>query len=1060
MDGLRGYAALQVVALHYCSAFIPPLAYISTGLSAYPWGLPLARTPFFFLLNGYAAVWLFFILSGAVLTGAFGSAPLALLPSVARRIVRLGLPMIGCIILGAIFYSIWPHAHEAAAQFTHSNGWLNAIAPIITLPDILHQIIFEGLFFGYQNYSVFPATWLQALGIHLHNVNQSFAAPLWSLHIEFIGSLLILGLTAIKELVGSRVHIAIALLVLVLLFPTPLSLFVVGHLAWPLTQREARKDYLRYIGFFLIFEGIILCGGAVFPGMNEAFGFFAKFHNLDSGSPLSVQFMVAEISLFFGACLVPDVQFFLSRSFSQTLGKLSFPIYLVHFPILFTLTSWLFLCFFPHMGYVGAVVLAAAIGLGVTFLLAIAFEKWVDQPAIRLSHHVARFVRASLERMPDLSPWYALALYLLLSLVFFGHLSGWTTKYFGDYTDPISFIWFLNWWPYALTHGLNPFISHYVWFPHGYDLAWSTSIPLLALLTMPVTLIGGPVLSFNLLTIIAPALSAWTAFFLARYLTRNRAAALIGGYLFGFSSYEIGQILAHPNLDFVCLVPLAVLLCVRYLRGDLGRRRFILWATLLLLAELGISLEILATLCVFGALAWGIFWLRATPTDRPRFGALAIDIIVSFGLMLILASPYVVYLIKGAGDVPPSLNSTTSFSADLLNYIIPTWCTHLGWGIFYVALTSHFSGDVYEQGAYLGLPLILLMGLYFWDHLTRPSVQALLAVTCALVVLSLGPWLHISGTRTNIPLPWLLIEHLPLIHSALPTRLTMYVALCAAIITALYLAEPTRWRTGRFALAGLACLCLVPNTPLYNATPWPKVAFFTPRNIHQALGPHPHVLILPFGQQSPGMAWQLDAGMGFTQYGGYVGTTPVNESAWPILAYLSHNVAGPDFADNLRAFCATHHVDYILIGPGTVPALIKAVEALNWPQRMEQGVAVITVPPAAAIHYNYYMLGDYWPSGGDFSWMGRKISIITHDAPAILTITGKYRSISAPVAITISDKSDKLVYHVVQSTTQNIWLPPDTTITVAASDTFDIDYGGPKSVSVAIALRATKPDAH
>ena len=72
-------------------------------------------------------------------------------------------------------------------------------------------------------------------------------------------------------------------------------------------------------------------------------------------------------------------------------------------------------------------------------------------------------------------------------------------------------------------------------------MTWHTSVPSAALLSFPITVLGGAVLSYNLLTLMAPVLSAWTAFLLVRYLTGDWAAALVGGYLFGFSSYEMAS---------------------------------------------------------------------------------------------------------------------------------------------------------------------------------------------------------------------------------------------------------------------------------------------------------------------------------------------------------------------------------------------------------------------------------------------------------------------------------------------------------------------------------------
>ena len=77
--------------------------------------------------------------------------------------------------------------------------------------------------------------------------------------------------------------------------------------------------------------------------------------------------------------------------------------------------------------------------------------------------------------------------YLLLSLLYFGTVGDYGGSYLGYGLDPIQFVWFLNWWPWAIAHGLNPFISCYVWYPQGFNLTWATSVPAAALLMWPLT---------------------------------------------------------------------------------------------------------------------------------------------------------------------------------------------------------------------------------------------------------------------------------------------------------------------------------------------------------------------------------------------------------------------------------------------------------------------------------------------------------------------------------------------------------------------------------------------
>lgn len=652
----------------------------------------------------------------------------------------------------------------------------------------------------------------------------------------------------------------------------------------------------------------------------------------------------------------------------------------------------------------------------------------------------------------------ALAVYVALSVLFFVKPGSLTDRLLVGGPDPQQTVWFLHWWPFAIAHGLNPFISKYAWFPHGFNLTWVTAVPLAALIIAPVTVLGGAVLSYNLLMLAAPVLSAWTAFLLARYLTRDWWASLVAGYLFGFSSYELGQLLGHLNLDMTFLVPVAILLCVRRARGDMSRPAFIIALALVLLGELGLSTEILATLCVLGAISWVIFFIIAPKMDRRALGLLAVDGAIAGILMAALAAPFLFYLVRGLPDVPPEIASAATYSADPLNFIIPTDVTRLGRTVF-TAIAGHFTGDAAEQGAYLGLPLIFLIALYFRDNLARPYARALLIATCVLAVLSMGPLLHINGIPMDMPLPWRLAGWVPVIRSAMPTRFTMYVSLCAAVAAALYLSASGAgvWRPWRYVLAGVACLFLVPNPRLYAWMPWPEQPFFTPQNVRQALGPHPDALILPFVWDGPGMAWQMDAGMRFAQSGGYVGFKPYGEGDWPVFEELSSGVPGPDFRNDLTAFCATHRVDYILVGPGTPAKLGAAISILGWPAHDDHGVQVVKVPSLATASYSYVQ-GDYWPSEAAPGWMGSKIRIVTHNHPEAVALNGRWRPAwLGPVQMTVSGPSWHTVYTIGQSDTRTIRLPANGTFTLTANSTFVpnqiIHNGDDRKLSIAISLK-------
>src|SRR6185437_8124007 len=95
----------------------------------------------------------------------------------------------------------------------------------------------------------------------------------------------------------------------------------------------------------------------------------------------------------------------------------------------------------------------------------------------------------------------------------------------GESNDPQIFIWGLAWYPYALTHGLDPLYTTLVFAPSGYNLAWSTTLPAPALALWPVTARFGPLVAFNLMSVLIPLLSAYTAFALCRHVSQSPPAS-------------------------------------------------------------------------------------------------------------------------------------------------------------------------------------------------------------------------------------------------------------------------------------------------------------------------------------------------------------------------------------------------------------------------------------------------------------------------------------------------------------------------------------------------------
>jgi len=537
--------------------------------------------------------------------------------------------------------------------------------------------------------------------------------------------------------------------------------------------------------------------------------------------------------------------------------------------------------------------------------------------------------------------WHAAALagYALFAILFIDHGQSLTQAIAGQGSDPFAFIWFLAWWPWAALHHLDPLFTHLVWQPEGVSLAWVTSVPLLAIFGWPLTLIS-PVLTFNMFVLCAPVLSAWMAYFLCLHIARQPQIAMIGGFLFGFSSYEMAQDTAALNLSFTACVPLLLLIVLLRLEGRLNRAQTILCGGLVLICQFLLCIEIFAMIFVFGAIAWGLA-LAYLPARRPALRLLLADGLCTAPFVLLVLSPMLVSMVLHAGSINLPAAWPYYFVADPVNFFIPSRNNLLA-GLWPVA--PHFNGGLQEQDGYIGLPLWLIIGLFAREKFKAPAARMLLLMLGLLLLASLGPRLWIGGQAYRVGLPWGLLMHLPLIHSALPTRFALYVSLLTAIIATLWMqaAVTPGERFRRCALGMLAAVFLLPQ--LHPWMPLPASAFFQPGRVQSALGQNARVMVLPFAINGPSDLWQVRSNFSFLQTGGYLGFPPRRMQQYKAVDDLFGGSQPPDFPADVKAFCEATATQFIVVGPGTLAPVQSGIAALGWPARRVDDVTIYSVP--------------------------------------------------------------------------------------------------------------------
>jgi peptidoglycan/LPS O-acetylase OafA/YrhL len=359
LEGLRGIAAMQVVLLHFVSGFLP-----DTAQHAWP--------PLRVLFDGHTAVYVFFLISGAVLTPSFAR-PGPFVAKLAKRVVRLGIPVAAAAAIATALIALTPNAHLQVAALTGSAWLAMDSSGVPTLAHLAREIGIDSLLLGYRESTLFAP-----LAEQLPPMATSLDAPFWSLHLELYGSLLVLCLVWLRTR-SVWAHRA-ACAACALAFGThPMFLFVLGHLLRP-SVPETRGG--PWFGALLLLLGLALCATKDWTSVEWLRLQLSPTELAYAPNLFQFQSQLGAIVLYVGVLWCSFVWPTLQSAPARHLGRLSFGIYLLHFPILFTVICVSFL-------HRPSLPLAFVLFLALTFLAAIAFERLVDRPAIALSRRFA-----------------------------------------------------------------------------------------------------------------------------------------------------------------------------------------------------------------------------------------------------------------------------------------------------------------------------------------------------------------------------------------------------------------------------------------------------------------------------------------------------------------------------------------------------------------------------------------------------------------------------------------------------------------------------------------------
>ena len=315
-----------------------------------------------------------------------------------------------------------------------------------------------------------------------------------------------------------------------------------------------------------------------------------------------------------------------------------------------------------------------------------------------------------------------------------------------DIEDPASYVWSLWWVAHQITHLGNPWFTPRLAAPAGVQLGYDTLMPLLGLLMLPVTLLAGPALSYNLLVLVLPGAACYALYRVARLWLPSAVGAVAAGALFGLSTMVTFQDWFHLNIAAgTVFLPLALEASVR-LRRRPGIPRALRAGVVLGLAVL-VNQESAIMAAILVVLALGP-WLASRPSlDRLRdCGVVALAAFV-------VASPQIAAMAwqSGSGGAAAAASQ------------LPDWYRRLGaglptlfspsprlrsWGLASLASGFHFPLTEGVPAFGVTLTVLALAGLVIsWR---RRSARRLGLLWLGSAALAMGSALKI-GTTSYLP---------------------------------------------------------------------------------------------------------------------------------------------------------------------------------------------------------------------------------------------------------------------------------------------------------------------
>jgi len=345
----------------------------------------------------------------------------------------------------------------------------------------------------------------------------------------------------------------------------------------------------------------------------------------------------------------------------------------------------------------------------------------------------------------------------------------------------------------------NPFTSASTLYPFGWRFAMDDVAPINGVYFLFLRPFFNIHDSFTLIVLGGLIANSVAMYLLLRIIGRSRATAYLVSFIYAYTPFVIAR-LGHPTYTAIYIFPLFAWAFLRLYYAKTILKKI---ASSVLLGVISAAITLTNLYYLIMVLLMSIVLAIYTFIgNRSHFHAIIKENARYFFLTaitaLILLSPWLIKVYQAIlfdDFSAPVYVDTEIFSADLTGLILPgTSSTILGKFIEYVSTQLALSPR-FENFIYPGI-IILLTLIYisvFRRRITPKTftlLKPLLVSGAFFWLLTLGPTLKIFGTKTGIPLPYNIINHLPIIQMArAPGRFIVVFVFFISIAASLILDE-------------------------------------------------------------------------------------------------------------------------------------------------------------------------------------------------------------------------------------------------------------------------------